>query len=200
MVWLTERIASIGWTHEGPIQTTKTQARVTASAAVGKSRQKHFRKKTGRTTLFCLISALMADPISALVGANPHVASECDERFAWAAGKHLTARPGGVALIAKPWNSDPTVGVISRGGGAVFSGPIGACVARFNWVLNKASKFALTASREIARTAHEAARGDCIFTDSICGSANPPEPNSSACSAFCAWFAGIPSRCCPTPG
>ena len=63
-IWLTEGIASMGKPHEDPIQTTKTQARVRARAAVGKLRRKRFRKKTGRTTFFYLISALMADPLS----------------------------------------------------------------------------------------------------------------------------------------
>jgi hypothetical protein len=54
----------MGSAHEGPIQTTKTQARVSARAAVGKLRRKRFRKKTGRTTFFYLISALMADPFT----------------------------------------------------------------------------------------------------------------------------------------
>jgi hypothetical protein len=57
----------MGWTHEDSIQTTKTQARVSARAAVGKLQRKRFRKKTGRTTFFYLISALMAD--SFFVGA-----------------------------------------------------------------------------------------------------------------------------------
>jgi hypothetical protein len=35
----------MGKPHEDPIQTTKTQARVNARAAVGKLRQKQFRKK-----------------------------------------------------------------------------------------------------------------------------------------------------------
>jgi hypothetical protein len=61
---VTERIASMGWTHEGPIQTTKTQARVSARAVVGKLRRKRLGNKTGRTTFFYLISALMADSVS----------------------------------------------------------------------------------------------------------------------------------------
>jgi len=52
----------MGKPHEDPIQTTKTQARANARAAVGRLRQKQFRKKTGRTAFFYLISARMADP------------------------------------------------------------------------------------------------------------------------------------------
>jgi hypothetical protein len=44
-MWLTERIASMGNPHEGPIQTTKTHARVSAREAVGKLRRKRFGKK-----------------------------------------------------------------------------------------------------------------------------------------------------------
>ncbi len=62
--WLTERIASTGPAREGPIQRTKTQARVRTRIVVEKLRQKRFRKKTGRTTFFYLTDALMADPFS----------------------------------------------------------------------------------------------------------------------------------------
>jgi hypothetical protein len=50
--WLTERIASMGAAHEGPIQRTKTQVRVGARRAVEELRQKRFRKKPGRQRFF----------------------------------------------------------------------------------------------------------------------------------------------------
>jgi hypothetical protein len=42
----------MGWTHEDPIQTTKTQARVSAREAVGKLRRKQFGKKLGVQPFF----------------------------------------------------------------------------------------------------------------------------------------------------
>jgi hypothetical protein len=42
----------MGWSHEDPIQTTKTQAPVSARGAFGKLRRKQFGKKLGVQRFF----------------------------------------------------------------------------------------------------------------------------------------------------